>query len=114
MASTSFEIDSEFLTKKLPPRRRTSHKGMNGVVCVVGGSRTFHGAPFLCAMGAAKTGADLVYLAVRQRAAVEQQASVADDADDRYAMAYLDARGGGEILRRTGRFYHRCRDAAHC
>jgi ADP-dependent NAD(P)H-hydrate dehydratase len=64
MESTSFEIDSEFLTEKLPPRRRTSHKGMNGVVCVVGGSRTFHGAPFLCAMGAAKTGVDLVYLAV--------------------------------------------------
>jgi ADP-dependent NAD(P)H-hydrate dehydratase len=37
---------------------------MNGVVCVVGGSRTYHGAPFLCAMGAARTGIDLVCLAV--------------------------------------------------
>lgn len=31
---------------------------------MVGGSRTYHGAPFLCAMGAFRTGVDLVYLAV--------------------------------------------------
>jgi NAD(P)H-hydrate epimerase len=59
-----FEIDSEFVMKRIPPRQRSSHKGMNGVVCVVGGSRTYHGAPFLCAMGAARSGVDLVYLAV--------------------------------------------------
>ncbi len=65
MASTSsFEIDSEFVMKRIPPRKSTSHKRMNGVVCVVGGSRVYHGAPFLCAMGAARSGVDLVYLAV--------------------------------------------------
>src|SRR5271169_1160680 len=65
MGTTSiFEIDEEFVKSRIPPRRRDSHKGMNGVVCVVGGSRTYHGAPFLCAMGAARTGVDLVYLAV--------------------------------------------------
>src|SRR5215470_4618700 len=37
---------------------------MNGTVCVVGGSRLYHGAPFLCAMGAMRTGADLVFIAV--------------------------------------------------
>jgi ADP-dependent NAD(P)H-hydrate dehydratase len=60
----TIEIDEEFVKSRIPPRRRDSHKGMNGVVCVVGGSRTYHGAPFLCAMGAARTGVDLVYLAV--------------------------------------------------
>ncbi|HUK74366.1 MAG TPA: NAD(P)H-hydrate dehydratase [Nitrososphaerales archaeon] len=65
MVSTpTFEIDEEFVKSAVPPRKRDSHKGMNGVVCVVGGSRTYHGAPFLCAMGAARTGVDLVYLAV--------------------------------------------------
>jgi len=65
MASDSaFEIDEAFVRSNLPARRRDSHKGMNGIVCVVGGSRTYHGAPFLCAMGAARTGIDLVYLAV--------------------------------------------------
>src|SRR5271169_3483088 len=65
MGTTSiFEIDEDYVKNKIPPRRRDSHKGMNGVVCIVGGSRTYHGAPFLCAMGAARTGVDLVYLAV--------------------------------------------------
>ena len=61
---STFEIDEEFVKARIPPRRRDSHKGMNGVVCIVGGSRTYHGAPFLCAMGAARTGVDLVYVAV--------------------------------------------------
>jgi len=64
VSASTFEIDEEFVKGAIPPRRRDSHKGMNGVVCVVGGSRTYHGAPFLCAMGAARTGVDLVYLAV--------------------------------------------------
>jgi len=37
---------------------------MNGTVCVIGGSRLYHGAPFLCATGAMRTGVDLVFLAV--------------------------------------------------
>ena len=37
---------------------------MNGTVCVVGGSRLYHGAPFLCATGAMRSGVDLVFIAV--------------------------------------------------
>ena len=37
---------------------------MNGTVCVIGGSRLYHGAPFLCATGAMRTGVDLVFIAV--------------------------------------------------
>lgn len=62
--ASTFTVDEEFVKSKIPPRKRDSHKGMNGVVCVVGGSRIYHGAPFLCATGAARTGVDLVYLAV--------------------------------------------------
>lgn len=57
-------IDEGFVEKRIPPRRRDAHKGMNGTVCVVGGSRIYHGAPFLCASGAMRTGVDLVYIAV--------------------------------------------------
>jgi NAD(P)H-hydrate epimerase len=57
-------IDKEFVAERIPPRSSDSHKGMNGRVCIVGGSRTYHGAPFLCAYGALRTGVDLVYLAV--------------------------------------------------
>jgi len=60
----TFEIDSGFVSRVIPPRRRDSHKGMNGAVCVLGGSRLYHGAPFLAASGAMRAGVDLVYIAV--------------------------------------------------
>jgi NAD(P)H-hydrate epimerase len=60
----TFQIDSAFVSKVLPPRRKDAHKRMNGTVCVIGGSRLYHGAPFLCGMGAMRSGVDLVYIAV--------------------------------------------------
>ena len=52
------------VAKAIPPRRKDAHKRMNGTVCVVGGSRLYHGAPFLCALGAMRSGVDLVFIAV--------------------------------------------------
>src|SRR5215831_6134577 len=57
-------IDEGLVRKTIPPRKAASHKRMNGTVCVVGGSRLYHGAPFLCGMGAIRSGVDLVFLAV--------------------------------------------------
>jgi ADP-dependent NAD(P)H-hydrate dehydratase len=57
-------VDASYVAKVIPPRRKDSHKRMNGTVCVVGGSRLYHGAPYLCAMGAMRSGVDLVFLAV--------------------------------------------------
>ncbi len=57
-------IDAKFVSEVVPPRRKDSHKRMNGTVCVVGGSRLYHGAPFLCATGAMRSGVDLVFIAV--------------------------------------------------
>ncbi len=45
-------------------RKKTSRKGENGRVLVVGGSEVFHGAPILAGLGAEKSGADLIYLMV--------------------------------------------------
>ncbi len=64
MAMRTFAIDEAFVSKVIPARLKDSHKRMNGSVCVVGGSRLYHGAPFLCAMGAMRSGVDLVYVAV--------------------------------------------------
>lgn len=51
--------------KKIYPRRDShSHKGMNGRVIVVGGSKDYYGAPILSALGALYGGADLVYVFV--------------------------------------------------
>ena len=52
------------MAKAIPPKRKDAHKRMNGTVCVIGGSRLYHGAPFLCAQGAMRSGVDLVYIAV--------------------------------------------------
>lgn len=60
----TISIDEAFVSKVIPARRNDSHKRMNGSVCVVGGSRLYHGAPFLCAMGAMRSGVDLVFVAV--------------------------------------------------
>jgi NAD(P)H-hydrate epimerase len=57
-------IDEGSVARVVPPRRKDAHKRMNGTVCVVGGSRLYHGAPFLCAMGAIRSGVDLVFIAV--------------------------------------------------
>ena len=61
---TPFTIDAGFVADAVPPRRKDAHKRMNGTVCVVGGSRLYHGAPFLCATGAMRAGVDLVFIAV--------------------------------------------------
>jgi NAD(P)H-hydrate epimerase len=57
-------LDASFVSKVIPPRQKAGHKRMNGTVCVVGGSRLYHGAPFLCGSGAMRSGVDLVFIAV--------------------------------------------------
>ena len=61
----AFPVTSdEMIAKAMPVRRRSSRKGENGVVTVVGGSWLYHGAPTLSALAALRTGADLAYVAV--------------------------------------------------
>ncbi len=45
-------------------RSPNSHKGENGKVAVIGGSRRMHGAPLFSALAAEASGVDLVYVAV--------------------------------------------------
>ena len=57
-------IDAEFIKKMLPPRNANTHKGDYGKILLLCGSRGYTGAAALSAMGALRTGAGLVYLAV--------------------------------------------------
>ncbi len=57
------ETSDDLLRLVIQPRRVDAHKGDNGVVGVVGGSRIFHGAPYFASISAMRAGADLVYLA---------------------------------------------------
>lgn len=56
----------------MQPRKRSSHKGDNGVVLVIGGSEDYIGAPALVGMSALavlRSGADLVYVAAPEKVA---------------------------------------------
>jgi len=45
-------------------RSPDSHKGENGVVAIIGGCRTMHGAPIFSALAAEASGADLLHVAL--------------------------------------------------
>ena len=62
-------MKSETLTKNIikgfmPTRNKSSRKGDNGKVLVVGGSYVYHGAAVLSSLAALRIGTDLVYTAV--------------------------------------------------
>ncbi len=54
---------------RLKNRNSNSHKGNNGRLLVVGGSKEYSGAPAIAGMAAIGAGADLVYVAAPQNAA---------------------------------------------
>jgi len=60
------KVTEEMVRSNLKSRPLDSRKGQNGVVSVIGGSRLYHGAPFLAAYAALRSGVDLVYLSVPQ------------------------------------------------
>lgn len=55
-------VTKGYLKKHLKKRLATSHKGQNGRVLVIGGSRLYFGSPILVSLSAFRTGVDLVYL----------------------------------------------------
>lgn len=57
-------MDHETVLKLLPDRALNSHKGDYGKIFLLCGSRGYTGAAALAAMGALRTGAGVVYLAV--------------------------------------------------
>ncbi len=59
-------VTSEMIQTLLPPRRADTHKGTYGRVLIVAGSVGFSGAAVLATLGALRTGAGLVTLAVPQ------------------------------------------------
>lgn len=64
----------KYITKKdikLPKRKKESHKGDNGYVLVIGGSRNYVGAPYLAAkaIAALRSGCDLVTVASPEKTA---------------------------------------------
>lgn len=61
-----FDVSEELVKSTMKSRSPDSRKGENGSVAVIGGGRIYHGAPFLSASAALRSGVDLVYLCVPQ------------------------------------------------
>jgi NAD(P)H-hydrate epimerase len=60
-------VSEEMVRSNFGHRSIDSRKGQNGSVGVIGGSRLYHGAPFLSASAALRSGVDLAYLCVPQK-----------------------------------------------
>ena len=55
--------------KKLMDRKKTSHKGENGYVLLIGGSEEYAGAVALAGLAALRTGCDSVTIAAPEKVA---------------------------------------------
>ncbi len=66
VASTAVLIDEAAVAELLPPRRRTTHKGQQGSVLVIGGNTGMAGAARMAGEAALRAGAGLVTVATRK------------------------------------------------
>jgi NAD(P)H-hydrate epimerase len=69
-------LSGQEVSAMVPPRRASSHKGEHGTALVIAGSAVFPGAAVLCAMGAVRSGAGLVYVITADSAAASVAAAV--------------------------------------
>ena len=82
-ADIGIPIEAEYFVNygdflRLKNRSPASHKGNNGKVLIVGGSKDYHGAPAISGMAAIQAGADLVYVATPESASVAIKSASAD------------------------------------
>ena len=72
MVESSVTLDRfRYLMKHLLPNYQKYHyKGQNGKVAIIGGSKTYTGAPYFAAMAALRTGSDLAFVYCHEDAAI--------------------------------------------
>ncbi len=83
---------------RLKNRDSTSHKGNNGSVLIIGGSKDYHGAPAISGKAAFGAGVDLVYVATPQSAAVPVKSASEDLIVKSMEGEYLSLNNLDEIL----------------
>lgn len=83
---------------RLKNRDASSHKGNNGSVLIVGGSKDYHGAPAISGKAAFGAGVDLVYIATPESAAIPVKSSSEDLIVKSLDGDYLSLKHLDEIL----------------
>jgi NAD(P)H-hydrate epimerase len=63
-------ISDRLANQIMMPRSKSSRKGENGIMLVVGASNIYHGAPLLSSLAGLRSGVDLVYTGVPQQNAL--------------------------------------------
>lgn len=86
------------IKKLFPARDKSSYKGQNGKVLIVGGSIEYYGAPMLSALGALYSGADLIYLYVPESNFDVSRSLYPDFIVRKFPGQYLTHQGIREIL----------------
>lgn len=93
-ADIGIPLEAEYFINKgdflrLKNRDDSSHKGNNGSVLIIGGSKQYHGAPTLSGMACLAAGADLVYIATMENASLPIKSLSADLIVESFEGDYL-------------------------
>lgn len=88
---------------KLQKREMTSHKGNNGKILIIGGSKDYHGAPAIAGMSALASGVDLVYIATPKPASLAIKSHSTDLIVKELDGDYLNLNNLDEILELASR-----------
>lgn len=86
---------------KLPKRKKSSHKGDNGYVLCIGGSKDYVGAILLAGLAALRSGCDLVKIAAPEKAAWAINAYSPDLITIKLKGDYLTIDHSYEIVKET-------------
>ena len=84
---------------RLKNRNNSSHKGNNGSILIIGGSKDYHGAPAISGMAAFGVGVDLVYVATPQTASIPIKSASPDLIVKSLEGDYLNFNHLDEILK---------------
>lgn len=84
---------------KIQNRKSSSHKGSNGKLLIVGGSKDYSGAPAIAGMSAISSGADLVYVVCPNPASLAIKSLSPDLIVKGLSGDYLSVEHQGEILK---------------
>ncbi|HIH10683.1 TPA: NAD(P)H-hydrate dehydratase [Candidatus Woesearchaeota archaeon] len=90
--------------KKLMERKKTSHKGENGYLLIIGGSEEYAGAATLAALGALRAGCDSVTVAAPEKVAWVINTYAPDIITHKVKGSYFSIKHAKEMVKFAERF----------